>query len=98
MDQDKVEYILGKLLPNILPDPVKDVAFDVRHSAPNEFTLHAVFYVPDKWWTSMDDINRAAFSHQVKMKLRSKIKDYTGINVVFDKTNTRVLGDSNWNN
>jgi hypothetical protein len=98
MDQDKVEYILGKLLPNILPDPVKEVAFDVRHTAPNEFTLHAVFYVPDEWWNSLDDINRAAFSHKIKMKMRSKIKDYSGINVVFDKDNTRVLTQSNLDN
>jgi len=96
MDQDKVEEILNKLLPFILPEPLIDVAFDVRHFAPNKFTLYTVFSTPDEWWDSLDSINRAAFMHKVKMKLRSKIKSYTGIDVEFDKDNFSIVKKSDW--
>jgi hypothetical protein len=96
MDQDKVEEILKKLLPFILPEPLIDVAFDVRHLAPNVFTLYTVFSAPDKWWDNLDSINKAAFMHKVKMKLRSKIKSYTGIDVEFDKDNFSIINKSNW--
>lgn len=91
MDQDKVEKILDKLLPVIKPEEVIDVVFDVRHTSPNQFTLHAVFVVPDELWDSYDHINKAALEHSIKMKLRQKVKAYTDINVVFDKVNTRVV-------
>ena len=91
MDQDKVEKILNKLLPVIKPEEVIDIVFDVRHTAPDEFTLYAVFVVPDELWDSYDDINKAAFAHTTKVKMRQKIKAYTDINVVFDKVNTRVV-------
>jgi hypothetical protein len=91
MDQDKVEKILNKLLPVIKPEEVIDIVFDVRHTAPDEFTLYAVFVVPDELWDSYDDINKAAFSHITKVKMRQKIKAYTGVDVVFDKVNTRVV-------
>ena len=42
MDQDQVEISLNKLLPNVLPEHVTDIAFDVRHTAPNQFTLYAL--------------------------------------------------------
>ena len=96
MDQDKVEEILKKLLPFILPEPLIDVAFDVRHFAPNKFTLYTVFSAPDEWRDSLDSINRAAFMHKVKMKLRSKIKSYTGIDVEFDKDNFSIVKKSDW--
>lgn len=96
MNQDQVEIVLNKLLPHILPEPLIDVAFDVRHLAPDEFTLLTVFTVPDKWWDSLDSINRAAFMHKVKMTLRSKIKSYTGINVKFDKDNFSIIKKSDW--
>ena len=91
MDQDKVEKILDKLLPVIKPEEVIDVVFDVRHTSPNQFTLHAVFVVPDELWDSYDHINKAALEHSIKMTLRQKVKAYTDINVVFDKVNTRVV-------
>jgi len=96
MDQDKVEEILNKLLPFILPEPLIDVAFDVRHLKPKEFTLYTVFSAPDEWWDSLDSINKAAFKHKVKMKLRSKIKSYTGIDVEFDKDNFSIVKKSDW--
>ena len=97
MDQDQVEIALNKLLPGILPEHVSEIAFDVRHTAPNEFTLHTAFVVDDEFWDSLDVINRAAFTHDVKMKLKSKIKAYTNINVVFDRDNTSMIKKSDWN-
>ena len=91
MDQDQVEIALNKLLPNVLPEHVTDIAFDVHHTAPNEFTLYALFAVDDNYWNGLDDINRAALLHDTKMKLKKKIKSYTDINVVFDKDNTRMI-------
>ena len=96
MDQEKVEEILKKLLPFILPEPLIDVAFDVRHFAHNKFTLYTVFSAPDEWLDNLDSINNAAFMHKVKMKLRSKIKSYTGIDVEFDKDNFSIIKKSNW--
>lgn len=97
MDQDQVELALNKLLPGILPEHVNEIAFDVRHTAPNEFTLYTAFSVDDNWWDSLDEINRAAFTHMVKMKLKTKIKAYTNINVVFDRQNTSMIRSSDWN-
>lgn len=94
MDKDQVEVVLDKILPNIKPEGVNHVIYDVRHSAPNEFTLHTLFVVPDEMWDSFDHINKAAFIHDVKVKLRQKIKSYTDINVLFDKTNTAVMKQS----
>jgi hypothetical protein len=88
MDKDYVEEILHKILPVIKPEEVDDIKFDVHHSSPNEFTLHTLFFVPHKWWESLDHINKSAFEHQTKMKLRRDIKNFTGIDVVFDKANT----------
>ena len=96
MDKDKVEKILNKLLPVIKPEEVIDVVIDVRHTAPDEFTLYAVFVVPDELWDSYDDINKAAFAHITKFMMRQKIKAYTGIDVVFDKDNTMVIRQSDW--
>jgi hypothetical protein len=96
MDQDKVEKILSELLPYVLPEPIKDVVYDVRHTKPNEFTLHCVFMVPDEFLENLDFINKAAFMHDVKMKLKSKIKNYTGIKVVFDQDNTRLVSQKFW--
>ena len=96
MDQDKVEKILDKLLPVIKPEEVIDIVFDVRHTAPDEFTLYAVFVVPDELWDSYDDINKAAFTHTTKVKMRQKIKAYTGIDVVFDKHNTTFIRQSDF--
>lgn len=96
MNQDRVEKALNKLLPNVLPDHVTNVAFDVRHTSPNEFTLYALFAVPDEYWESLDHINRAALLHHTKMKLKEKIKSYTDINVVFDKDNTNMIKQSDW--
>ena len=91
MDKERVEILLNKLLPVIIPKEVVDIVFDVHHTSPNEFTLHAVFVVSDKLWDSYDPINKAALEHTIKVKLRQKIKAYTDINVVFDKINTRVV-------
>ena len=91
MDQDKVEKVLNKILPYIKPKEVINIAFDVRHTSPDEFTLHAVFVVSDKLWDSYDAINKAALENTIKVKLRQKIKAFTDINVVFDKVNTRVV-------
>ena len=91
MDKERVEILLNKLLPVIIPKEVVDIVFDVHHTAPDEFTLYAVFVVPDELWDSYDDINKAAFTHTTKVKMRQKIKAYTDINVVFDKVNTRVV-------
>ena len=97
MDQEQVEMVLNKLLPNILPERVTDIAFDVRHTAPNEFTLHALFSIPDNYLDNLDEINRAAFIHSIKMKLKNKISSYANINVVFDKHNTRMIRQSDFN-
>lgn len=94
MNQDEVELALEKLLPNILPEHVVDVAFDVRHLAPNEFTLYALFVVDDDYWKSLDQLNKAALLYETKKKLRRKVKSYTDINVVFDKDNTRMISKS----
>ena len=94
MDKERVEILLNKLLPVIIPKEVVDIVFDVHHTSPNEFTLHAVFVVSDKLWDSYDPINKAALEHTIKVKLRQKIKAYTDINVVFDKINTRVVKQS----
>jgi hypothetical protein len=96
MDKERVEILLNKLLPVIIPKEVVDIVFDVRHTAPDEFTLYAVFVVPDELWDSYDDINKAAFTHTTKVKMRQKIKAYTDINVVFDKVNTRVVKQSDF--
>jgi hypothetical protein len=96
MDKERVEILLNKLLPVIIPKEVIDIVFDVYHTSPNEFTLHAVFVVSDKLWDSYDPINKAALEHTIKVKLRQKIKAYTDINVVFDKINTRVVKQSDF--
>lgn len=96
MDKERVEILLNKLLPVIIPKEVVDIVFDVHHTAPDEFTLYAVFVVPDELWDSYDDINKAAFTHTTKVKMRQKIKAYTDINVVFDKVNTRVVKQSDF--
>ena len=96
MDKERVEILLNKLLPVIIPKEVVDIVFDVHHTAPDEFTLYAVFVVPDELWDSYDDINKAAFTHTTKVKMRQKIKAYTGIDVVFDKVNTRVVKQSDF--
>ena len=96
MDQDQVEMALNKLLPNVLPEHVTDIAFDVHHTAPNEFTLYALFGVSDEWFDDLDDINRAAFIHEIKMKLKQKVKSYTNINIVFDRYNTRMINQSDF--
>jgi len=92
MDQEQVEIVLNKIFPHIKPEEVIDIMFDVRHTAPDEFTLHTVFYVPNEWWNSLGHINQAAFEHKTKMKLRRDIKNFTGINVLFDPVNTSVVG------
>ena len=91
MNQDEVELALEKLLPNVLPEHVTDVAFDVRHTAPNEFTLYALFACEDEYWKTLDSLNRAALLHDTKKKLRRKIKAYTNLNIDFDKDNTRMV-------
>jgi hypothetical protein len=96
MDKEKVEKVLNKILPYIKPEEVIDIAFDVRHTSPDEFTLDAVFVVPDELWDSYNDLNRAAFAHSAKVKTRQNIKGYTGINVMFDKDNTRVVKQSDF--
>jgi hypothetical protein len=96
MDKERVEILLNKLLPVIIPKEVVDIVFDVHHTSPNEFTLHAVFVVSDKLWDSYDPINKAALEHAIKVRLRQKIKAYTDINVVFDKVNTRVVKQSDF--
>jgi hypothetical protein len=96
MDQEQVEIVLNKLLPNILPEHVTDIAFDVRHTAPNEFTLYALFSIPDNYLDNLDEINRAAFIHSIKLKLKNKISGYANINVVFDKDNTRMIRQSDF--
>ena len=96
MDQDQVEIILDKIFPVIKPEEVNKIIFDVRHTAPNEFTLHTLLIVPDEMWDSFDHINKAAFTHDVKVKLRQKIKAYTDLNVLFDKDNTAVMKQSDF--
>ena len=96
MEQDQVEIALNKLLPNILPEHVTDIAFDVRHLAPNEYTLYAVLAVSDDYWDRLDNINRAAFIHDTKIKLRQKTKSYTNINIKFDKDNTSIIKQSDF--
>jgi hypothetical protein len=96
MDKERVEILLNKLLPVIIPEEVVDIVFDVHHTSPNEFTLHAVFVVSDRLWDSYDPINKAALEHTIKVRLRQKIKAYTDINVVFDKINTRVVKQSDF--
>jgi hypothetical protein len=91
MDQEQVEISLNKIFPFIKPDEVKDIRFDVRHTAPDEFTLHTNFLVDEDWWDSLDMINKAAFIHDTKTKLRRNIKNFAGINVVFDVLNTNVV-------
>ena len=92
MDKEQVEMALNKIFPHIKPEEVIDIMFDVRHTAPDEFTLHTSFVVDGDWWDSLDTINKAAFIHQTKMKLRRNIKNFAGINVVFDPLNTNVNG------
>jgi hypothetical protein len=96
MDQDQVEIVLDKIFPVIKPDEVNKIIFDVRQTAPNEFTLHTLLIVPDEMWDSFDHINKAAFIHDVKVKLRQKIKSYTDLNIVFDKDNTAVMKQSDF--
>ena len=76
MDKERVEILLNKLLPVIIPKEVVDIVFDVHHTSPNEFTLHAVFVVSDKLWDSYDPINKAALEHTIKVKLRQKINNF----------------------
>lgn len=95
MDKEQVEISLTKLVPFILPEHVYDMTFDVRHTSPDEFTLYTNFDVDGEWWDSLDSINKAAFIHDVKTKLRTKIKSYTDINVVFDKENTSITKQTN---
>lgn len=90
--QEDVEITLSKIFPHIKPEEVTDIMFDVRHTAPDEFTLYTSFVVDGDWWNSLDTINKAAFIHQTKMKLRRDIKNFTDINVVFDPLNTNVNG------
>jgi hypothetical protein len=92
MDQEQVEIALNKIFPHIKPEEVSDINFDVRHTAPDEFTLHTSFVVDGDWWDGLDMINKAAFIHKTKMKLRRDIKNFAGINVVFDQLNTNVNG------
>lgn len=92
MDKEQVEITLNKIFPHIKPEEVSDINFDVRHTAPDEFTLYTSFVVDGDWWDSLDTINKAAFIHQTKVKLRRDIKNFTGINVVFDPLNTNVNG------
>ena len=92
MDQEQVEITLNKIFPHIKPEEVSDINFDVRHTAPDEFTLHTSFVVDGDWWNSLGHINQAAFEHKTKMKLRRDIKNFTGINVLFDPVNTSVVG------
>jgi hypothetical protein len=96
MDQDKAESIINELIPFVKPKEVTDVAFDIRNTTPDDkFILHAVFYVDDEWWNSLDIINKAAFLHETKMKLRQGIQNYSGIKILFDKDNTRIAGKRN---
>ena len=92
MDKEQVEITLNKIFPHIKPEEVSDINFDVRHTAPDEFTLYTSFVVDGDWWDSLDTINKAAFMHKTKMKLRRDIKNFAGINVVFDQLNTNVNG------
>ena len=92
MDKEQVEITLNKIFPHIKPEEVSDIDFDVRHTALDEFTLHTSFIVDGDWWDSLDTINKAAFIHKTKMKLRRDIKNFAGINVVFDQLNTNVNG------
>ena len=94
MNKSQVEKILTKLLPNILPEHVTDVAFDVRHTSQDEFTLYAVFAVPDDYWDRLDFLERASLLYKTKLKLRHTIKSYTNIKVVFDPDNTRMINQS----
>lgn len=94
MDRDQVEISLNKLFPNVLPEHVTDIAFDVVHTSPNQFTVYALFGVSDNYWDSLDNINRSAFLHDTKVKLRIKVKSYTDIDIVFDKDNTRMVKQS----
>ena len=96
MDKDQVEKVLNKILPYIKPEEVIDIVFDVRHTSPDEFTLDAVFVVPDELWDSYDVINKAAFINHAKVKTRQNIKGYTGINILFDKHNTMFIRQSDW--
>jgi hypothetical protein len=68
MDKEQVEIALNKIFPHIKPEEVSDINFDVRHTAPDEFTLHTSFVVDGDWWDSLDTINKAAFIHKTKMK------------------------------
>ena len=92
MDKEQVEITLNKIFPHIKPEEVSDINFDVRHTAPDEFTLYTSFVVDGDWWDSLDTINKAALMHKTKMKLRRDIKNFAGINVVFDQLNTNVNG------
>lgn len=91
MDQEEAELAINKLIPFIKPDEVTDILFEIRHSSPDSFTLYATFVVPEEWWNNLDHINQAAFAHKTKMKLRRDIKNFAGINVVFDKDNTNFI-------
>jgi len=91
MDSEQVEISLNKIFPFIKTDEVRDIRFDVRHTAPDEFTLYTAFVVNGDWWDSLDMINKAAFIHDTKTKLRRNIKNFAGINVVFDVLNTSVV-------
>jgi hypothetical protein len=96
MDQEKAESSLNKLLPNVLPKHITGIAFDVHHTAPKVFTLYALFGVSDDYWESLDHINRAALLHDTKMKLKEKARSYANINIVFDKDNTRMIKQSDF--
>ena len=90
MDREHIYNAIKKLLKVIKPEEVIDIRFDLQHTSPAEFTLYTTFTVSEKWWDSLDEINRAAFMHHTKVYLRQQIKNYLGINVLFDKYNTSI--------
>lgn len=96
MNKDQVEISLNKLLPNILPEYVTDISFDVHRTSPNEFMLKALFGVSDDYWDSLNSINKAAFTHKVKMKLQNKINSYINIWVEFDRGLTTFIKQSDF--
>jgi hypothetical protein len=84
------------LLPNILPEYVTDISFDVLSTSSDEVILKALFGVSDYYWDSLDSINKAAFSHKVKMKLQNKINSYINIWVEFDRGLTTFIKQSDF--
>lgn len=96
MNKHQIEISLNKLLPNILPEYVTDISFDVLQTSPDEVILRALFGVSDDYWDSLDSINKAAFSHKVKMKLQNKINSYINIWVEFDRGLTTFIKQSDF--